>query len=197
MPSKLGILGGTFDPVHNGHLAVARYARRRMELERVRFLPAFQPPHKGKGAFASPEDRLAMVKLAVEHEEGFEADDLEIRRGGPSYTVQTLREIAAKRSAGEIPCFITGADSLLELPTWKGADEIFRLCRFVAVARPGFDLEQAPEPYRSQAVILTGLRVDISSTDVRKRIAAREPIGKIVPKAVEDYIRDRGLYGNE
>ena len=194
MTTKLGILGGTFDPIHIGHLAIAREARDRLDLGRVLFIPSFAPPHKEQDSVAAAEERLAMVRLAVQGEDRFEASDMEIRRGGRSYTVQTLREVAGNLPVGELPYLITGADSLIEVVAWREVDEVFRLCRFVGVTRPGFDIAQAPEAYRRQALILTGPHVDVSSTGLRNRIAEGRPIRGLVPDSVEAYIHDRGLY---
>ena len=198
---RLGIYGGSFDPIHQGHLAVARAARDAHALEEVRLVPAGRPPHKA-GVVASPEDRLAMVELAALDEAGLVADGREIQRGGTSYTVETLEEISRERSGAEL-FFIVGADSVPELAGWRRVPDIFRLARVVAVCRAGFSLRYDPASFEgvSPAALERATRdavdmepVEVSSTELRRAIRTGEPWDRHVPSAVADYIRRHRLY---
>ena len=173
---RIGILGGTFDPVHNGHLALARAACEQLELDRVLFVPAFQHPFKKK-IVAAPEVRLQCVTLAVSKEKQFGVSDCEIRRGGISYTVDTVKTLRTEYSEPNELYFITGGDWGRDLKKWKDIDAIFSLARFVVAPRPGFDLKKIPK----QAVLLRFTPLDISSSGIRaclKRGAATSPYGK-------------------
>lgn len=187
---RLGIFGGTFDPPHLGHLVAASDAAVALELDRVLWIPAAVHPFKLGAVAASPEARLEMVRAAVEGDERFEACDLELRRQGPSYTVTTLRELHARHPGAEL-FFLTGADNLRELPQWREPDEVVRLARLVVVSRRGEGVP-AGLPYAAVAVPVT--RVDVSSTEVRRRIAAGQTVRYLVPDAVRETIARLGLY---
>ena len=199
--TRLGLLGGSFDPIHRGHVAIARAARDARRLDRVLLAPSGSPPHKG--VVAPAEHRLAMVRLAIGDEPGLEATDRELRREGPSYTVETLREIRGESGEAVELFFIVGADSLPELPSWRAIDEIVRLARIVAVTRTGTPLDPgAALGGRLPEAVLRRMREDavemepvpVSSTDIRDRLARGLEIGGLVPPAVEAYIREHGLY---
>ncbi len=189
---RIGILGGTFDPPHIGHLIVAQDAWNALGLDRVLFVPAAVPPHK-RGRVSTPaEVRLAMVEAACADDPRFEASDLEIRRGGTSYTVDTLRALKERDPQGAL-FFLLGADQFREIHTWRSPEELVRLAELVALSRPGYpNVEpQIGLPYRRLDVTC----VDISATEIRRRVVAGEPIRYLVPEAVEAIIRAHGLYG--
>ena len=206
--ARVGILGGSFNPPHRGHLALARAAREALRLDEVILVPAARPPHKpGDLELASPHDRLRMTRLAARGE-GFLVSDLELKRLGPSYTIDTVRALRARREGDQL-FFLIGADTVGELPTWKGADELVREVDFVPVNRPGFDLEQGLEVVAREFGddVAAGLRAraitmppqPISSTEVRRRVLAGGGDDgdwrDLLPVAVADYIRAEGLYG--
>lgn len=187
---KLGIFGGTFDPPHVGHLIVAQDALLRLELERVLFVPAATPPHKMQRAVSPAEVRLALLERAIGDDARFEIADLELRRAGPSYTVDTLRELRKSRPAAEL-YFLVGVDQFRELSTWRAPEEVARLARLVVLSRGESDIAGLAGPPH---LPLTVSRVDVSSTEIRRRVAAGEPIRYLVPPGVEEMIRARGLY---
>jgi len=199
---RLGLLGGTFDPVHLGHIAAASICRERLALDAVRLITARNPPHKRARARPSAAHRHAMVALAVAPFPRLEASDIELRRRGPSYTVDTLRAIRAREPRADL-FFIVGSDTIAELPAWRRLDEIVRLATIVTVVRPG-----APRRYRAaefpalgagdvarlnRFVVAMPPRAE-SSTDIRARIAAGKPFRHLVPADVADYIERHGLY---
>jgi nicotinate-nucleotide adenylyltransferase len=194
---KLGVLGGSFDPIHVGHTAAAEAALRLRGLERVLLIPAGQAPHKAGGS-APFEHRLAMARLAVEGRPGLEVLDLEGRRPGPSYTVDTLRELRRlhPRAAFEL---LVGADMLEDLPRWRQAAEVVRMARVVAFGRPGAGSEAARRAFDAALGTHDWLDFepqDVSSTEVRRRIAAGEPVGALLDPKVESYLRHHHLYGS-
>lgn len=187
---RLGLLGGTFDPPHLGHLLIASDACDALALDRVVFIPAAAPPHKPGRVQGTPEQRLAMVRAAISGDPRFAADDMELRRAGPSYTVDTLRALRERHPGAEL-FFLVGVDQLRELHSWKDPDEVARLATLAVVAREG--REVPPEtPYPVLPVQVT--RVDVSSTLVRRRVAEGRPIRYLVPEAVREMIEREGLY---
>lgn len=196
---KLGIMGGTFDPIHRGHLRIARAAMRELDLDRVVFLPDGDPPHKTPAA--PGEDRLAMVRAAAARDARFEVSDLELRRGGRTYTVDTLLLLREQRNGAEL-VYLVGSDTLLLFHTWKEPARVAELCELCAALRPGDSLRavrQAQEfclrAYGLRSRLLHFRGPDISSSAVRDACAEGKPIGALVPRAVEAYIRNRRLYG--
>jgi nicotinate-nucleotide adenylyltransferase len=189
---KVGIMGGTFDPIHLGHLRGAENAREALGLDEVRFLPAQVPPHRPVPA-SSARDRYAMVALATALHPRFVADDLELRREGPSYTVDTIARVRDERPGDDF-VLIVGSDTFPELSTWKDHDRLFRMCTVAVVTRPddGGPDPAAPSVDRAQRVPGPGLAV--SATDVRRRVKEGLSIRYLVPDAVADYIAKRGLY---
>lgn len=198
MPRAIGLLGGTFNPVHEGHLSIAREALRLFTLDAVWFIPCAVPPHKPVHDLASNEDRLAMLRLAIAGEPRFEALDVEFNRPGKSYTLDTVRALQALHP-GAAFTFIVGADTLPELPTWHRPLELLSLVRIVSLARPGCAPAAAaiqlppPWPERLLADLRTGEPLDVSSRDVRARIAAGQPVS-LVPDSVLRYIEEHNLY---
>lgn len=191
-------MGGTFDPVHYGHLVIAEEARSRFSLERVIWIPAGDPPHKKGYAVTPQEHRYAMVVLATASNPHFQVSRLELERQGPSYTYDTLLSFREELPDTELH-FITGADAILEILTWYRHVEVIRMASFIAVTRPGYDLGRLssvlPEEYLPQIHTLNVPGVDISSTDVRRRLRSGEPIRYLLPEAVETYVRKYRLYG--
>jgi nicotinate-nucleotide adenylyltransferase len=198
---KIGILGGSFNPIHNGHLAMAEAALRAHGLDRVIFVPAGRPPHK-RSDLAPAADRLEMVRLATRGREGVEASGIEIERPGTSYTVDTLEAFRALYPGAEL-YFIIGEDSVPELPGWREPARILALARIVAVNRPGPPATFKPEAFPGvPRDVIDRLEKDrvrmtpspIESTRIREAVERGEPISAWVPGAVEAYIRRQGLY---
>jgi len=198
-----GILGGSFDPVHNGHLHVARECRRRLSLDRVLFIPARVPPHKRDVSLTDAEHRLEMVKLAIAGAAGLAVSDAELKRTGPSYTVDTVADELARLGKGAKIFFLMGADQALDLHIWHDVEKLVRLCTLVPIPRPHFSLRELDRlkaklpAYIVQNLKLAALEippVDISATEIRRRVRAGQSISELVPPAVEEYIRMHGLY---
>ena len=198
MPRAIGLLGGTFNPVHEGHLSIAREALSLFALDAVWFIPCAVPPHKPAHNLASNEDRLAMLRLALAGEPRFDALPIEFDRPGKSYTVDTVRALQALHP-GDGFVFIIGADTLPELHTWHQPLELLSLVRIVTLARPGFvpdaDALQLPPPWpaRLLADLRTGDPLDVSSRDVRAKIATGQTLS-LVPEPVQRYIQEHNLY---
>ncbi|MFQ5810380.1 MAG: nicotinate-nucleotide adenylyltransferase [Armatimonadota bacterium] len=186
---RRGIFGGSFDPVHLGHLIVAGAAADRLRLDRVHFVPAWTQPFKGGGHHASPEDRLAMLQAALHSDRRFVLDTREVARQGVSYTVDTLRELRAEFPDDEL-CLLVGADAAREMSAWHEADAILQLARIVVLTRPGVGATEQVDT----AETLEVPRVDISATAIRERVRRGEPIRQLVPSEVADYIEAHRLY---
>lgn len=202
MAERIGILGGSFNPVHNGHLILAQDALEQFGLNRVVFIPAAQPPHKPSLLLAEAAVRLEMLRRAVAGDARFSVSEEELQRGGVSYTVDTLRRLR-DLYAGAGLFFIIGGDSLRELHTWKDIYTVLELAEIITVARPGFrtdDLNEStlrlrdPWPRRLASNVATGHLVEISSTDIRNRVARGQSIRYLVPAAVEQYIAATAVY---
>jgi len=187
---RIGIFGGTFDPPHLGHLVAAQEAFEHLRLDRVIFVPAAKPPHKLKQAITRAQTRLEMVRAAIAADARFGADDTELKREGPSWTVDTLRELKARDPAAELFLLI-GADQVRDFPSWREPAEIQRLATVVLLAREGVDAP--PEGMRPGAVVRLP-RLDISGTELRRRVQAGEPVRYLVPDAVESIILRERLY---
>lgn len=191
-------MGGTFDPIHQGHLLIAAEARHEFELETVVFVPAGTPPHKGGRPLSGTEHRYVMVNLAIADDVNFVASRIEIDRQGSSFAVDTLRHFVADGRNPEEIYFITGADTILEILTWHNHAEAVQLCTFVAATRPGFDLSRLdaalPPGYRERIRTIATPAVDISSTDIRERVRSGRNIDYLVPRQVATYISKHRLY---
>jgi len=190
--TRIGILGGTFNPIHLGHLLIAQDALEAAGLDRVLVIPAATPPHKALAGNASATHRQRMVALAIAGDKRFALDDREIRRGGKSYSVDTLAELHAEHPSADF-YFIIGADSLGELHLWKDARQLVKLCRFIAVTRPGY----VPKPARLAGLryrLLDTHRCAIASRDIRARLRQGRSIRYLVPDTVVRYIEAQKLY---
>jgi nicotinate-nucleotide adenylyltransferase len=195
---RIGLMGGTFDPPHLAHLAIAEAAREHFSLERVIWLPAGDPPHKRTVTVTPQEHRYAMTLLATAENPHFEVSRLELERQGPSFSVLTLGHFTHTHPEAQI-YFIIGADSLQELMTWHRPEEIVRLARIVAVTRPGSELTLAtlPTGFARRIDLLPLPGIPISSTDLRRRVAAGESVRYLTPAPVEAYFRKHRLYEAE
>lgn len=200
--TRLGILGGTFNPVHTGHLILAQTALEAFDLGRVLFVPCAQPPHKESAMLAPAAHRAAMLERAIEDDLRFELCDVELRRGGVSYAIDTAAELHAQHPDAEL-CWIVGADTLLDLHAWRDVYALLRLCRFVTLGRPGYDIAclgadalrlDPPWPARLLRDYAEGRQIDIASSDIRHRVAEGMSIRYLVPQAVEMYIAEHRLY---
>jgi len=196
----MAVFGGTFDPIHNGHLAVANEAVLALGVDGVSFMPAGQPWLKGDRDITPARHRLRMVRLAVAANPHFMVSTMEIDRPGPTYTVDTVERLRQQVGPAAELYFLVGGDGLRELPEWKEPWRLTGLCRLVAFGRPGAEVPVLDEletsvPGISANVILIDVpQVDVSSTEVRSRLRQGEPISGLVPPAVEQYIRDHRLY---
>ncbi len=201
-PVRVGVYGGTFDPIHIAHLAIAEEARWALALQQVRFVPAALQPLKGVPPGATPAQRLAMIRLACADNPAFVPDDLELRRPPPSYTVETLEHLRARFGPGVELWFIVGADAARDLPRWRRVADLLTLARLAIVERPGhtFDpiaFERAVPAGAGRYRLLDGPRLELSSTEIRRRVATGRPVRYLVPEAVRQYIADQGLYRQE
>ena len=192
---RIGLMGGTFDPPHLAHLAIAEAAREHFSLDRVIWLPAGDPPHKRGERITMQEHRYAMTLVATADNPYFEVSRLEMEREGPSFTLLTLQEYAHTKPGYEL-FFIIGADSLRELMTWHRPAEIVKLARLVAITRPGCELtlEGLPKEIAGRVELLPQPGMAISSTEIRERVAAGETVRYLTPSPVEAYFRKHRLY---
>jgi nicotinate-nucleotide adenylyltransferase len=216
---RLGILGGTLDPIHRGHLDAAHAARRLLSLDRVLFIPAHVPPHRSRAPLASGYHRFAMTAIAVLGIEGFLASDLELAREGPSFSVETIRLLQKQGWQRSQLFFITGVDAFAEVSTWRDYPELLDECHFVVVARPGHPADALRRRLPSlearfveaddrpvddgrldgsdRAILLVNAHTaDVSSTEIRRRLRDGLPLQDAVPDGVERYIRQHHLYAS-
>ena len=196
----MGIVGGTFDPIHFGHLAAAREAQQALGLDKVLFIPSARPPHRPDSPSASGYHRLEMARRAVADTPGWEVSDLELAREGTSYTYDTLTTIGREGLSPLQIFFITGADAFAEIGTWYRYPDVLNLANFVVVDRPGTALASLRERLREDAarpnvILLEADTPDISATDIRNRVARGESLDGLVPPAVSAYIKRNSLYG--
>lgn len=190
---RVGVMGGTFDPIHHGHLAAAAQAAHVCELDHVIFVPTGVSWQKDSGTVSPAEDRYAMTVLATAARDDFSVSRVDIDRGGSTYTVDTLRDLRRIHPLDEF-FFITGADTLASVTTWKAVDEVFSLAEFIAVTRPGYVLEASHLPDHARVRMVEMPALDISATDCRRRVSVGEPIWFLVPDAVARYVTKRRLY---
>lgn len=196
---RIGIMGGTFDPIHFGHLVIANEVLDQYNMEKIIFIPAGNPPHK-KGSKASSFDRYFMTNLATLSNEKFEVSNIELIKKEKSYTINTLIELGEIYKDAEI-YFITGADAIIELPNWYEFNRIIKLCKFIAVTRPDYDtaeierkIQDIIQKYEGQIEVLKVPMLQISSTDIRNRIKNKRTAKYLLPETVEQYILRNNLY---
>jgi len=196
MKSRIGLLGGTFDPIHCGHLFMGDAAADRLGLEKVLYVPANRPPHKMDAPEAGAGHRLEMVRIALEGSGSLEASDVEIRRGGISYTVDTLRELRTELGESWEIFLIIGSDSLYEIGSWKDCDQLLSMAKLAVVPRPGFAPERAKPPSGAEVVLVetNGVALDVSSSALRSLIRSGRSVRYLVPDPVISYIARNGLY---
>lgn len=199
---KIGIFGGTFDPPHNGHLRIAHAAQQALGLAQVVFIPAKQPPHKLDDPISPLEHRVAMLELALFKQPDFIISLVEAMREGPSFTVDTLRELRRKVGYDVEIFFVMGMDSLVNFPTWHEPQIIIKLCKLAVLERPGFDedwskLEAQVPGLRASVIMIPSVEVDISSSEIRERVREHQPIAQFVAPMVADYIAEHRLYRDE
>jgi nicotinate-nucleotide adenylyltransferase len=198
MSKRIGVFGGTFDPIHMGHLIMASELYASLDLERVLFVPAPRPPHKRPDEISDDQDRLAMVELAIAPDPRFAVNLVEFNRSGPSYTADTLEQLAADIPDATL-VFLMGEDSLYDLPTWHDPERILRAAQIGVAARPGFDVDlsaitKAIPAAKDRIFLVPTPEIDISSRGIRQRVAGGRPITYFVPRDVEAYIARRALY---
>jgi nicotinate-nucleotide adenylyltransferase len=207
VPGTIGVFGGTFDPIHNAHLAVAQAAAEACGLERVLFVPAGQPPHKPGVVVTPAEHRVAMVELAITGNERFALDRLEVEREGPSFTVDTLEALHARRGAGDASApdvaMILSAEAFLQLMTWHEPRRVVELARLIVAPREGFPdagpdfLHRHLPDLADRASFIDAPRLRLSASELRDRAASGRSLRYLVPDAVAAYIGDHGLYRNQ
>ena len=197
---KIGIMGGTFDPIHLGHLATAEAVREKFSLDEILFIPAARPPHKLGKNITDERHRLAMTILATSSNKFFRVSDMELKRTGLSYTLDTMNELHKNFGASTELFFIIGADSLADLKKWHAAQELVEKCHFIATTRPGVDVDFfAVEKFfgtaaREHIHRVATPRLEISSTDIREKVRLGRSIKYLVPEVVEEYILREKLY---
>ena len=189
--SKVGIFGGTFDPIHISHLITAQSVRELRKLDKIIFIPSFVSPHKADVKSSSPEHRLNMVKLATDEVDFFDYSEYEIKKGGVSYTVDTLREFKEKYDELE---FISGYDNIFKFHTWKNPDEIMKITSILVLKRKSSLPPPHEDKYVKSAIFVETRGIEISATDIRKRAKQGMPIHYLVPEKVKEYIYSFNLY---
>ena len=187
---RIGILGGTFNPIHIGHLILAEEALYKLNLDKLIFVPAYVPPHKNVEAGVKAQDRLKMAQLAIEDNPSFAVSTFEIEAKTKSYSVNTLKEFRRIYGDEAQLYFITGSDLLKDLFSWKDVNDIFKMSKFIVANRPGYPVKEVPE--QVETVVITP--IEISSEDIRRRLKAGRSIRYLVPEKVRNYIAERKLY---
>jgi nicotinate-nucleotide adenylyltransferase len=188
---KIGLFGGSFDPVHLGHLLVAQAAVEELGLDRLFFIPAAQSPFKSENQIAPAEIRLKLLRLSLAGKMNCEIDGQEIWRGGISYSIETLRDYAKRFPKAQL-FYLIGADNISKLNEWREAGELAKLAEFVAIPRPGESVAEFPKPFRGR--ILKGFPIEISSSQIRARVKANLPIENLVTPFVAEAVRAAKLY---
>jgi len=196
MAKKIGIFGGSFNPIHLGHLIFAQEALEQLGLDKVIFIPAYHPPHKEASELADSQARLEMVREAVKDIPEFEASDIEISRGGCSYTIDTIRELARDFQPETEIYLLIGMDMLLDFFTWKEAENLLQLCILVGAPRPGFPLEKLDNRISGHLKLIKMPLIEIAGKDIRKRIREKRAFRFMVPEKVFNYIKMNRLYLN-
>ncbi len=191
---KIGIFGGTFNPIHLGHLIVAEEIRERIQLDKILFIPSARPPHKDNSKIINPVHRYKMTELAIEDNLFFDISDIELKRAGKSYTIDTIRQLKDRIYRKDDLYLIIGGDSFLDIKTWYKPEQIVRECRVIATTRPGFDVSQVA-PYWQRAIKFVPVSdIAIAATEIRDDVKKGVSIRYKVPLKVEEYIRNHNLY---
>jgi len=185
---QIGLLGGSFNPIHEGHLALAREAQKTLLLDQVIFIPSYRPPHKTE-ELVDATHRYKMVRLAIQGEKTFSLSDLEIKRKGTSYTIDTVKALQQERPDAAWT-FLVGSDCLQTIQTWKSVEELFQRCAFAVATRPHFPLEKIPKGFKT----IQTTQVNISSEEIRRKVSQGESVADQVPRAVVEYIQEHQLY---
>ena len=191
---KIAIMGGTFNPIHYAHLLSAEEVRDGLGYDKILFIPSARPPHKDSRDIIDPEHRYQMTLLATSDNANFEVSRIELDRVGPSFAIQTIKELQISYGEECDLAFIIGADSLIDFKIWKDYDEILDICRFIATTRPNYCLDKVPSDLRDRVKYFSITGVDISATQIRERIRAGHSIRYLVPMPVWDYIERHQLY---
>ena len=199
--TRVGVLGGTFDPPHNGHLLIAQQALTQLKLDQVLFAPTRQPPHKDVHAITPVEHRVEMVRLAIAGYPGFALSRVDVDRQGPTFTLDTMRLLRGQLGKSAELYFIMGMDSLANILTWRDPAKLIQICNLAVFARPGFqadlrDLEKAIPNLAASIVFLPTTAVKIAASDLQRRISAGLPITELIPTPVVKYIHEHKLYQN-
>lgn len=200
---KIGVLGGTFDPIHNGHLGIAESACRELGLAQVLFVPARDPWLKGHRGIAPVNHRVEMVRLAISPDPRYNISYVDLERAGPSYTVDTLTELKGEFGSAADLYFILGMDALEGLPGWREPERIIKICHLLVARRPGVDmvdlkiLEMSLPGVSEKVIVIDNALYDVNSTGIRRRVAGGHSVSGLVPDAVARYIRENGLYIKE
>jgi len=191
---KIAIMGGTFNPIHYGHLISAEEVYDGLGFNLAIFVPSARPPHKDNRDIIDPQHRYMMTVLATEDNPHFQVSRIELDRTGPSYAIETIRQFQTNYGDKAEIAWIIGADSLIEFTIWKDFDKLLNICRFIATTRPNYDCSQAPANVYNRVELFEITAVDISATEIRRRIRDGRTIKYLVPKKVEEYIYQHNLY---
>ena len=191
---RIGIMGGTFNPIHYGHLVSASEVCNKFKLDKAIFIPSALNPLKTSSNLADARHRLKMIKLAIAGNPLFEVSDIEIKRGGASYTIDTIKAFAKKYGKDVNLYFIIGADAFLEINSWASPDALLKMCKFIVMTRPGYDAKKAKQVFSKHTEIMEITHLEISSSAIRKRIKSSSPIKYLLPEKVENYIHKHRLY---
>lgn len=221
---RLGLLGGSFNPIHDGHLAIAAQTRDALHLDRILFIPTGDPPHKAPGSLAPATHRAAMVRLAIEGKPSFELSDIELQRTGTSYSIDTVRALRGQMGPATALFFLIGLDAFLDLPSWKEADTLLRACHFIVISRPRVTFERlaamplfppvdrdrlraldnglahhcsVPIPGGGELTLLRLPPCEISASEIRQRIREGRSLANVLPPSVESYIIQHDLYSED
>ena len=194
---RLGLYGGSFNPIHIGHLLIAEFVKEEFFLDEIRFIPTDTPPHKRYDSILSADKRFHMIKLAVRGNPSFRVSDIEIKRGGISYTLDTLRQITGQLNKGDALFWFIGMDNLIDFPNWHQPEEILKLCKLIVFARKGFEVEDVEPHLREQVLFSEAPLIEISSSTIRERVKKGLSICYFVPEPVRKYIQKYRLYLDE
>jgi nicotinate-nucleotide adenylyltransferase len=190
---RIGLFGGTFDPIHNGHLAIARIVQRKLGLNKIIFIPAGILPHKVQSQ-ADARDRLAMVKLALRGKKKFTVTAYETNKRSPSYSIETVRHLKRKLGCSAEFFFIIGADAFGEIRTWRRWQELLRICHFVVINRPGYKIALLNKSAAAKVIVLRITGIHLAATFIREQIKKNNNVGKLIPRPVYAHIKKHKLY---